>query len=203
LNELEEGLVSPRLTFAQIWQLQGYGQYNIKGSIINVPSNINFTQSILPCLPHDETKIGLSLKRRMEYKSPYLTSNVHLNLIMLALHDVLNTLLYENSRTTIHPCWLDMFTLSMQTNTNVSCDINDDESCDHNNEARFEEEQEDILIDTMVQNILSFKQIYDYFENVVTVAPSQDFKPLGLFQNPHCEELNFPTLFFGQPRSNQ
>ncbi len=35
------------------------------------------------------------------------------------------------------------------------------------------------------------------------MAPSQDFKPLGLFQDPHCEELNFPTLFFGQPHSNQ
>jgi hypothetical protein len=53
-----------------------------------------------------------------------------------------------------------------------------------------------------VQNILSFKQIYDYFENVVIVAPSQDFKPLGLFQDPHCEGLNFPTMFFGQPCSN-
>jgi hypothetical protein len=55
----------------------------------------------------------------------------------------------------------------------------------------------------MVQNILSSKQIYDYFENVVTMAPSQDFKPLGPFQDPHCEELNFLTFFFGQPRSNQ
>jgi len=91
----------------------------------------------------------------------------------------------------------------MQTNTNVFCDVDDDESCDHNNEDRFEEEQNDILTYTMVQNTLSFKQIYDYFENVITVAPSQNFKPLGLFQNPHCEELNFPTLFFRQPHSNQ
>jgi len=34
----------------------------------------------------------------MGYKSPYLTGNVHLNLIMLALHDLLNTPLYENSK---------------------------------------------------------------------------------------------------------
>jgi hypothetical protein len=45
----------------------------------------------------------------------------------------------------------------MQTNTNVSSDVDDDESCDHNNEDRFEEEQEDILTYTMVQNILSSK----------------------------------------------
>jgi hypothetical protein len=41
----------------------------------------------------------------------------------------------------------------MQTNINVSCDVDDDESCDHNNENIFEEEQEDILTNTMVQNI--------------------------------------------------
>jgi hypothetical protein len=61
-----------------------------------------------------------------------------------------------------------MFALSMQTNTNVFYDVNDDELRDDSNEDKFEEEQEDILIDTMVQNILSSKQIYDYFENVVT-----------------------------------
>ncbi len=119
LNELEERSVSPRLAFAQIWQLQGYGKYNIEGNIINVPSNINSTQSILPHLPHDEATIGLSFKRRMEYKSLYLTSNVRMNFIMLQLHDLLNTPLYGNSGITIHPHWLDMFTLSMQTNTNV------------------------------------------------------------------------------------
>ncbi len=60
-----------------------------------------------------------------------------------------------------------MFALSMQTNIDVFYDVNDDELCDDSNEDRFEKEQEDILIDTMVQNILSSKQIYDYFENVV------------------------------------
>jgi len=29
LNKLKEQLVSPHLAFAQIWQLQGDGQYNI------------------------------------------------------------------------------------------------------------------------------------------------------------------------------
>jgi hypothetical protein len=158
-------------------------------------SNINFTQSIFLRLPHDEATIVLSLKRQMEYKSTYLTCNVHPKFIMLALHDLFNTPLSDNSKIAIHPQWFDMFTLSMQINTNVSYDINDDESCDHSNEDRFEEEQEDILTDTMVQNILSSEPIYDNFENVVIMAPGQDFKPLGLFQDPHCEELNFPTLF--------
>jgi hypothetical protein len=75
--------------------------------------------------------------------------------------------------------------------------------CDNNNEDGFEEEQEDISIDIMVQNILSFEQIFNYFKNVIIVTPSEDFKPLGLFQDIHCEELNFPMLVFCQPCSNQ
>jgi hypothetical protein len=67
----------------------------------------------------------------------------------------------------------------MQTNINVFCNVIDDESCDRNNEDKFEK-QEGILTYIMVQNILSFEQIYDYFENVITMTPGQDFKPLGL-----------------------
>jgi len=40
--------------------------------------------------------------KNMEYKSSYLTSNVHLNFIVLALHDFLNTPLYEKFGITIH-----------------------------------------------------------------------------------------------------
>jgi hypothetical protein len=101
LSGTTQGWAYPReidivsLVFVQIWKLQGYGQYNIKGNIINVPTNIYFTQSILLHLPQDETTIGLSLKRQMEYKSPYLTSNVCSNLIMTILHDLFNTLHYK------------------------------------------------------------------------------------------------------------
>jgi hypothetical protein len=55
----------------------------------------------------------------------------------------------------------------------------------------------------MMQNILSFEQIYNYFENAITMAPCKKNQLLGLFQDIHYKELNFPTLFFSQPQSNQ
>jgi hypothetical protein len=112
LNALEESLVSPCLAFVQIRQFQGCGKYSIKGSIINVSPNVNFTQSILPCLSQDEATIGLLLKGWMEYKLPNLTSNVCPNLIMTTLHDFLNTPLYKDSNISIHSQWFDMVTLS-------------------------------------------------------------------------------------------
>jgi len=47
LNKLEH-LIAPQMTFAQIYQLNGWGQYGIWGSIVNVPANVNKMQIILP-----------------------------------------------------------------------------------------------------------------------------------------------------------
>jgi hypothetical protein len=62
LTHLDERLVSPRLTFARIYKLHGYGQYKMKGIVISVPTNINQMQLVLPCLPYDEAMIGVFIK---------------------------------------------------------------------------------------------------------------------------------------------
>ncbi len=83
-----------------------------------------------------------------------------------SLYNLFNTPLYKDSNISIHPQWLNMFTLCHQTHfNNISCETND-VPCDNNNEDGFEEEQKDISTNTMVQNKLSFEQIYEYFENV-------------------------------------
>ncbi len=75
-----------RLAFAQIYKLHGYGQYKMKGSIINVPSNINQMWLMLPCLPYDEATIIVFLKWQLEYKSPYMSRNVHAMYLYYQLH---------------------------------------------------------------------------------------------------------------------
>ncbi len=62
LTHLKKCLVSPQLVFAQIYKLHGYGQYKMEGIVINVPTNINQMQLLLPCLPYDDTTIGVFLK---------------------------------------------------------------------------------------------------------------------------------------------
>jgi hypothetical protein len=62
LPQLKECLISPHLTFAQIYKLQGYGQYKMHDSVINVPTNVDQTQSILSCLSNDGVIIGVFLK---------------------------------------------------------------------------------------------------------------------------------------------
>lgn len=52
LNKIEECLIAPCLGFAQIFQLQGYGQYGPHGNIVNVPKILNIIQTILPQMPY-------------------------------------------------------------------------------------------------------------------------------------------------------
>ncbi len=111
---------------------------------------------------------------------------------MSALYALLDTPLYKNIEVNIHPQWNSIFALSQQTqNANVAENVDNthednntnNQSCETNNEDGFEEQHENVATDTMVQNLLSSEQIYDYFEKTIVVAPGQDSKPLGLFHD--------------------
>ncbi len=73
---IRKRLIVPQQAFTQIWQVEGYGQYKIWIIIINVPTNVYITQSILPCMPNDEATIGIILKHRLEYESLYLSGKL-------------------------------------------------------------------------------------------------------------------------------
>jgi hypothetical protein len=49
LNKIGKHLIAPHLTFTQIFQLHGYGQYGLHGNIINVLMNLNIIHIVLPC----------------------------------------------------------------------------------------------------------------------------------------------------------
>jgi hypothetical protein len=48
----------------------------------------------------------------------------------------------------------------------------------------------------VLQSILIPNQIYDYYENTITIAQNKDSKPLGLFQDAHNEKNIFPDIKF-------
>jgi hypothetical protein len=58
LTQLKEHIILTCFAFAQIYKLYGYEQYRMHGSVIKVLIDMNQTQSILPCLPHDDATIG-------------------------------------------------------------------------------------------------------------------------------------------------
>jgi hypothetical protein len=71
------------------------------GSVINVPVNVGWNQSIVPFLPHDGATIIVFLKWCFEYKSLYMSINVHPNTMMDVLCNLIETSLYKDLKTTI------------------------------------------------------------------------------------------------------
>jgi hypothetical protein len=61
---------------------------------------------------------------------------------------------------------------------------------------KFEEIIEKLATYTLVQDFLLLNQIMND-ENIITMALSQNYKPLGLFQDQNNKKCNYPTLFFG------
>jgi hypothetical protein len=65
-------------------------------SVINVHTNMNEIQSILPCLPYDDVTIGVFLKWCLEYISPYMLGNVCPNMVMIVLWNLIEKSYYIN-----------------------------------------------------------------------------------------------------------
>ncbi len=58
-------MIAPHLAFTQIFRLKGYGQYGMHGSIVNVPTNLNLVQTILPWMSYDDISIVVFLKGKL------------------------------------------------------------------------------------------------------------------------------------------
>jgi hypothetical protein len=55
------------------------------GNIVNVPTNLNLMQNILPKMPYDDSSIAIFLKRKLEYKSIYMLGYIHPNIVIKTL----------------------------------------------------------------------------------------------------------------------
>jgi len=82
-------------------------------NVINVLANVDQIQPILPCLPHDDVTICVFFKQHVEYKSLYMSRNVHPNMVMLVLWDLIETPLYKYLNVTIHHERVSLFALHM------------------------------------------------------------------------------------------
>jgi hypothetical protein len=57
LHVFKEKMIVPCFAFAQNFQLKGYGQYGLHGIIVNVPTNLDIVQFVLPIMLHNHSTI--------------------------------------------------------------------------------------------------------------------------------------------------
>jgi hypothetical protein len=56
--------------------------------------------------------------------------------------------------------------------------------------------------ETLVHGFIESQRIYNLQDKIIEVAPAEGKCPLGIFKDKFVEEMNFLTLFFGEPHDN-
>ena len=188
LCNLEERLIALRIPFMQIRCLGAGGQYSLKGSVVNVPAQIEPTIRALP-RPHNKTEtIPVKLKRMMSMTHAVATENIRPDAVMLALKKLMSTSeLYKEAHISIDERW-DDFVDEESSETEISNNNDDSDT--------FSEVDDTEILPVMT--LLEEPEIHT--ENVISVAPSEGQRPVSLFKDKNAEYLAFPTLFCGQKR---
>jgi hypothetical protein len=193
LTELEERLVSLRIAFAQIrpW---GYKrpQMGLTGSIINVPVQLDVVQKSLPQFISDTMTIVVALKRRLQYKNAYQTGKVCVHVVMKALKELCSRALYKAQNICINENW-----------NNVLGEGDDNSAQTLETASEFDtsdESENERPAETLIHGFTDSQRIRDLQDKIVEIAPAEGQRPLGIFKDKFAEEMNFPTLFYGDPR---
>lgn len=177
---LTERFVSPRIPFLQIRRLRHCcGQYAACGQIINVPIEIDTMVKKLPRDVEDDLCININIKKKVYHKSSYLTGFVQKSNIKKWLEYLMKTPLYIMYGVTVYESFL-----PAATNDSIS-----QEDYDRLEEAPIEE------LHVAHQQTLLWSE--DWYLNL---APGANSIPKSILFDIHCEELSFPTIYYGQLR---
>ncbi|XP_070561973.1 uncharacterized protein [Ptychodera flava] len=197
LHPLEERLISLRIPFMTLYELPRGSQYQLHGSVVNVPVDIAPTVKSLPRLHDSAATIPIKLKRKRTYKTCVLQQNVRPVAVLCALHYLMTKSLYKNANINIDEGWLASVTESQrhesEENNNIDCNGDDSDNSDTFSEVDQNENVPGNL-DTMLDD-----ENIDRFQSL-TFAPGEGQSPLSLFQDKDAEVLSFPAVFCGERR---
>ena len=192
LGNLEERLISLRIPFMQIRALNSGGQFSLKGSVVNVPTEIEPTIRALPRLENQSETIPVKLKRMKEFKHAVVTENVRPHAVMTALRTLLDTsALYKEANISVDEEWE-----PQRSAVDIANDSSNVQYKSDNESDTFSETDED---DNAPLMTLLDERSIDKNE-ILSVAPGEGQKPISVFKDPHAEYLAFPTIFCGQKR---
>jgi hypothetical protein len=203
LTSLEERMISPRIPFMQLREPPRGGQLSIHGNVVNVPADVNSTVNLLPRPVNELQTIPIKFKRHLSYKHHYLLENIRpLRVLKAAQYLVENSPLFKDEGIEVDSSYLD--TYKEHSNEGETSQL-DNEKVTEENEQSDEtdvwsevEERPAGVMDTL----LIEPDVSQNFHDVLSFAPGEGNKPLGLFIDKDSEYLSFPTIFCGKRRSD-
>ena len=194
LTEVAEHILAPRIPFQHITNLGRMGrrgQYGLRGSVINIPTQPNETmKQVIPLMPSEDQVYVLNLKRRLVHKRPYASSYVSRAALQAWGGYLTNTELYMKYGVTFDP-------ERVHEVPDKSEDPEDPENQDFDGQAQHSILMAEALAADPAPSSVRRADTTDDID----VAPGEDLKPLSIVWDREAEELSFPSIYLGTPRS--
>ncbi len=200
LTDLEERLIAARIPFMQIRPLGIDKQYGLKGSVVNIPNDVDKTVNLLPRNFEDSGTIQLKFKRMLTHKSDFMHEMVRPNRVLTAAEYLVQQDLYKTEGINLSLVWHTQFTenevpfVVRAEDLKNDDDVIKEESMKDDNESGVQSSDENpnaqmTLLDNFDPNI-----------DVISIAPGEGKFPLSILKDKYIEELSFPVLFCGFSR---
>lgn len=215
LSDLEERLVSMRIPFMHIEKLRIQQQSGLKGSVVNVPTNLNKISTVLPRTDIDEHTVIVNLKRKLSFDHAWLRSYIKPARVQSALQFLLQQPFYQQHAASLSTDALQLLSATEDTEALTDNDMEaqavvhtlfrnilqavclrnnttlEDEDCDAGSEGSCHEET---VTDTSIDPDVSATLLHD---KVINIAPGEGDRPVGILLDEHAEEMSFPKLYCG------
>ena len=207
LTALEERLISPRIPFMQIFEKPRGGQRSLRGNIVNVPSDVSSTMTVLPRTLSDIETVQVKLKRKSEFKHSVMHEAIRPVKCLNALRWLIdNSQLFRQEGIKIDECWQltgenEYFgheNSEQDANVAPSENLDKDQQNDDSSDGWSEVEDFDTRLTGNTDTLLHPIDVGNITS--ISLAPGEGQMPLGLYQDKHSEILSFPSLFCGQNR---
>jgi hypothetical protein len=223
LTDLENLLISPRIPFMTIRAMPRGKQLRLSGAVVNVPTDTQRIQTVLPRRWGTDDTVALKLKRRLRYKEFFRFENVRPGKILGALKYLCeNSPLWQSVGVSMNASALS--TPSEDGTRDCHGDQSDDENTqqghvvenggpnndpqadpddyvDRDSENGWSDDDEQPAIAgndaTMLINDHTAEQLRN---RVLLVAPGEGSRPVGLVTDKCFEELSLPNIYAGQKR---
>ena len=221
LTPLEERLISPHIPFMQICELPRGGQLSIHGNVVNVPRPINESQ-IIPI----KLKRRVNYKHHYQFQNIRPKKVLDAAKYLVSTSDLFQSkgIEVENNwednitlESSIDEDWKEFVQNSNKLNCHVGSNVTSakDKTQDYHensvatinidNTVNEKGESDDWCeIDErpsgVTDTLLQQPDIVDNVDRIISFAPAEGTRPLGIFMDKDSEYLSFPTIFCGKRR---
>ena len=222
LTPLEERLISPRIPFMQVRELPSGGQLSIHGNVVNVPADVNSTVSVLPRPINESQTIPIKLKRRLGYKHHYQFQNIRPTKVLeAAQYLVRNSEIFKNEGIQVMDNYMsntdneDEWSEFISEEVKNTYDMSDEFNCKSVEKAETETRNDTIDNDTddewcetteqpsgIMDTLLQEPDITQDGDRIISFAPGEGNRPLGIFMDKDSEYLSFPTIYCGKRQAD-